>query len=149
MKLSLPGIGLSRMLKRSRMTLPDGFVVWRRIAKGSSRCASRADRRRGVSMNALRRRKLRRAFRGAGRTGSGAMSGSSTHDHPDSNYRMAREALLSRVSIPEANIHAVPTEGLSPEEAAIAYEATLKRCLRRRRACARPAALRRHAAWNR
>jgi 6-phosphogluconolactonase len=49
------------------------------------------------------------------------------HDHPDSNYRMTREALLSRVSIPEANIHAVPTEGLSPEEAAIAYEATLKR----------------------
>jgi 6-phosphogluconolactonase len=49
------------------------------------------------------------------------------HTHPDSNYRMAREALLSRVSIPEANIHAVPTEGLSPEESAIAYEATLKR----------------------
>jgi 6-phosphogluconolactonase len=48
------------------------------------------------------------------------------HDHRDSNYRMAREALLSRVSIPDANIHAVPTEGLSPEEAAIAYETTLK-----------------------
>jgi len=49
------------------------------------------------------------------------------HDHPDSNYRMAREALLSRVAIPGENIHAVPTEGLSPEQSAAAYETTLKR----------------------
>jgi 6-phosphogluconolactonase len=49
------------------------------------------------------------------------------HNHRDSNHRMAREALLSRVSIPDGNIHAVPTEGLSPEKAAIVYETTLKR----------------------
>jgi 6-phosphogluconolactonase len=49
------------------------------------------------------------------------------HDHPDSNYRMAAEALLSRVPVPPENIHAIPTTGLSPEEAATAYEATLKR----------------------
>jgi 6-phosphogluconolactonase len=49
------------------------------------------------------------------------------HDDPDSNYRMARDALLSRVPIPSDNIHAIPTEGLSPEQAAAAYEATLKR----------------------
>jgi 6-phosphogluconolactonase len=49
------------------------------------------------------------------------------HDHPDSNYRMARETFLSRVAVPADNIHAVPTEGLSPGQAAIAYEATLKR----------------------
>jgi 6-phosphogluconolactonase len=49
------------------------------------------------------------------------------HDHPDSNYRMARAALLSRVPIPDDNIHAIPTEGLSPEQAAAAYETTLKR----------------------
>ncbi len=49
------------------------------------------------------------------------------HDDRDSNYRMAREALLSRVPIPPANVHAIPTEGLSPEEAAIAYETILKR----------------------
>lgn len=49
------------------------------------------------------------------------------HDHRDSNYRMARDALLSRVPVPDGNIHAVPTEGLSPEEAASAYETTLKR----------------------
>jgi 6-phosphogluconolactonase len=49
------------------------------------------------------------------------------HDDPDSNYRMARDALLSRVPVPGANIHPIPTEALSPEEAAAAYEATLKR----------------------
>src|ERR1700675_2554096 len=48
------------------------------------------------------------------------------HDHPDSNYRMAHDALLSRVPIPNGNIHAIPTEGLSPEQAAAAYETTLK-----------------------
>ncbi len=49
------------------------------------------------------------------------------HDHPDSNYRMAHEAFLARVPIPADNIHAVSTEGLSPDQAATAYEATLKR----------------------
>ena len=48
------------------------------------------------------------------------------HDHPDSNFRMAREAFLSRVPVPAENIHPVPTEGLSPQEAAAAYETTLK-----------------------
>jgi 6-phosphogluconolactonase len=48
------------------------------------------------------------------------------HDHPDSNYRMARIALLSSVPIPQDNIHAVPTEGLLPEQSAAAYETTLK-----------------------
>ncbi len=48
------------------------------------------------------------------------------HDHPDSNFRMAREAFLSRVPVPPENIHAVPTEGLSPQDAAAAYETTLK-----------------------
>jgi 6-phosphogluconolactonase len=49
------------------------------------------------------------------------------HDHPDSNYGMARDAFLSQVPVPDANVHAIPTEGLSPEQAAVAYEATLKR----------------------
>lgn len=49
------------------------------------------------------------------------------HDHPDSNYGMAHDAFLSRVPVPDDNIHAVPTEGLSPEQAAAAYETTLKR----------------------
>jgi carbohydrate kinase (thermoresistant glucokinase family) len=49
------------------------------------------------------------------------------HDHPDGNYGMARDAFLSLVPVPKDNIHAVPTDGGSPEQAAAAYEATLKR----------------------
>jgi 6-phosphogluconolactonase len=49
------------------------------------------------------------------------------HDDPDSNYRMARDALLSRVPIPGDNIHPIPTEGSSPQQAAATYEAVLKR----------------------
>jgi 6-phosphogluconolactonase len=48
------------------------------------------------------------------------------HDHPDSNYRMANEALLSRVPVPAENIHAMPTDGMSPQQAAASYEATMK-----------------------
>jgi 6-phosphogluconolactonase len=47
--------------------------------------------------------------------------------HSDSNFRMADEAFLSRVPVPGVNVHAVPTEGLSPDEAAAAYEETLMR----------------------
>jgi 6-phosphogluconolactonase len=49
------------------------------------------------------------------------------HDHPDSNFRMAYDAFLSLVPVPDDNVHAVPTEGLSPDQAAAAYETTLKR----------------------
>jgi 6-phosphogluconolactonase len=49
------------------------------------------------------------------------------HDHPDSNYKMTYDALFSRVSVPETNILAIPTEGLSPGGSATAYEATLQR----------------------
>jgi 6-phosphogluconolactonase len=48
------------------------------------------------------------------------------HDHPDSNYRMTFDALFSRVAVPERNVHAVSTAGLSPEQAAAAYERTLQ-----------------------
>ena len=48
------------------------------------------------------------------------------HDDARSNYRMVREALLSRAPIPEANIHPIPTEGLEPNVAAAAYDAELK-----------------------
>ncbi len=49
------------------------------------------------------------------------------HNHRDSNYRMARDALFSRAPVPDDNVHAIPTEGLAPEQAAAEYEATLKR----------------------
>ena len=49
------------------------------------------------------------------------------HDDALSNYRMVREAtLLARAPIPAVNIHPIPTEGLSPEMAASAYERELK-----------------------
>jgi 6-phosphogluconolactonase len=49
-----------------------------------------------------------------------------SHDDTLSNYRLVREALLSRAPIPAINIHSIPTEGLTPDEAAAAYERELK-----------------------
>lgn len=46
-------------------------------------------------------------------------------DHPDSNYRMAKESLLSRVPIPDKNVFRIPAE-LEPELAAQQYEETLR-----------------------
>ena len=48
------------------------------------------------------------------------------HSDPRSNYRMTDEALLSHVPIAPANLHPIPTEGVTPEDAARAYERTLK-----------------------
>lgn len=45
-------------------------------------------------------------------------------DHPDSNFRMASESLLSKVPIPEKNIHRVQAE-LDAEAAAAEYEQQL------------------------
>lgn len=46
-------------------------------------------------------------------------------DSPDSNYRMARETLVSHIPIPEGNVHRVRTE-LGAEEAAKDYESTIE-----------------------
>jgi 6-phosphogluconolactonase len=47
-------------------------------------------------------------------------------DHADSNYHMARETLLDRVTIPVGQIHPmIPTAGLAPAEAARLYAAQL------------------------
>jgi 6-phosphogluconolactonase len=46
-------------------------------------------------------------------------------DHPDSNYRMAHEAMLSRVPVPESNIHRVHSENPDANAAANEYEETL------------------------
>ena len=35
--------------------------------------------------------------------------------HPDSNYRMAKEACLSKVDLPACNIHPIPTDGDNPQ----------------------------------
>ena len=47
------------------------------------------------------------------------------YDHPESNYRMTREAMLAKAPVPPENIHPVPTDG-TPEEAAARYEQTLQ-----------------------
>ena len=46
-------------------------------------------------------------------------------DHPESNYRMAREAMLAKAPVPPENIHPIPTDG-TPEDAARRYERTLQ-----------------------
>src|SRR5258708_33101486 len=47
------------------------------------------------------------------------------YDHPDSNYRMTREAMLAKAPGPPGNIHPVPADG-TPEDAARRYERTLQ-----------------------
>ena len=47
-------------------------------------------------------------------------------DHPDSNYRMAHEALISRVPIPARNVHRVRTEEGSAVAMAAYYERELR-----------------------
>ena len=47
------------------------------------------------------------------------------YDHPDSNYRMVREAMLAKVPVPPDNVYPVPVDG-SPQDAAMRYEQTLQ-----------------------
>ena len=49
------------------------------------------------------------------------------YDHPDSNYRMTREAMLAKAPVPPGNIHPIPTDG-TPDDAARRYERTLQDC---------------------
>ncbi|HET6726138.1 MAG TPA: 6-phosphogluconolactonase [Gammaproteobacteria bacterium] len=44
-----------------------------------------------------------------------------------SNFRMVNEALLSRVPVPAANVHPMPTEAVTPAAAAADYAAELQR----------------------
>ncbi|RPJ74880.1 MAG: 6-phosphogluconolactonase [Acidobacteria bacterium] len=46
-------------------------------------------------------------------------------DHPDSNYRMVRDALLSRVPIPDVQVFRMQAEDADLEAAAAAYAAVL------------------------
>jgi 6-phosphogluconolactonase len=46
-------------------------------------------------------------------------------DHPESNYRMTREAMLSKAPVPPENIHPVPADG-TPDDAARRYERILQ-----------------------
>ena len=46
-------------------------------------------------------------------------------DHPDSNFRMVRDALLSHVPVPSENVHPIPTQG-DPATAADHYARELQ-----------------------
>ncbi len=48
------------------------------------------------------------------------------HNDLLSNFRMVREALIAHVPIPPANVYPIPTDQPSPEQAAQAYESTLR-----------------------
>jgi 6-phosphogluconolactonase len=50
-------------------------------------------------------------------------------DHPDSNYGMARDLLLSKVSVPAGNVHRIRGE-ISPAQAALEYEHAVRREIR-------------------
>lgn len=47
------------------------------------------------------------------------------YDHPESNYRMTREAMLDKAPIPLGHVHPIPADG-TPEEAASRYERILQ-----------------------
>jgi 6-phosphogluconolactonase len=48
-------------------------------------------------------------------------------DHAESNYRMANEALLSKVPVPRENVFRIPAEDADHERAAANYSATLRK----------------------
>jgi 6-phosphogluconolactonase len=48
-------------------------------------------------------------------------------DHPDSNYRQARDALFCRIGIPEENVHRIRPELGAPADAAASYENDIRR----------------------
>jgi 6-phosphogluconolactonase len=47
------------------------------------------------------------------------------YDHPESNFRMTREVMLSKAPVPPENIHPVPADGTA-DEAALRYERALQ-----------------------
>jgi 6-phosphogluconolactonase len=50
-------------------------------------------------------------------------------DSSESNYRLAQDALLSRVAVPEALVHRIPAELEDPAAASLLYEAEIRRIL--------------------
>jgi 6-phosphogluconolactonase len=50
-------------------------------------------------------------------------------DHPDSNYRMAVEAMLSNVPVPPANVHRIRSEMPDAELGAREYDGVIRECV--------------------
>ena len=51
-------------------------------------------------------------------------------DHPDSNYRMAHETMLSRVPVPPNHVHRIPSENADAQVVAEGYARTLREVFR-------------------
>jgi 6-phosphogluconolactonase len=52
------------------------------------------------------------------------------HDHPDSNFKMIDEALLSKIAIPESNVFRTVGQAEDPEVSALSYDEDLRRVFR-------------------
>lgn len=125
--------------------LPDPAAIARAAAEEWTRLAGAAVRARGRFMVALAGGSTPKALYGllAGEPAfrdrvpwaeTHLFFGDERHvppDHADSNYRMAREAMLDRLTpdpLPAANIHRVPSENPDAPAAAAEYAATLTAC---------------------
>jgi 6-phosphogluconolactonase len=53
-------------------------------------------------------------------------------DHPESNYRMAYDAMLSKVPVPSENVHRIKAEGPDAQKVAGEYEETVRTFFRLR-----------------
>jgi len=49
------------------------------------------------------------------------------HDSPESNYKMVRDCLLSRIDIPPENVHPLSGQETDPGRAALEYERSLRK----------------------
>jgi len=48
-----------------------------------------------------------------------------SHSSPDSNFGMAYKAMISKLPIPRANVHAISVDDVSPTQSALQYEEVL------------------------
>ena len=68
------------------------------------------------------------------------------YDHPESNYRMTREAMLSKAPVPPENVYPVPADGTARRTRPVRYELDSAGGLRRDDSGSRAAAVRYHLA---
>ena len=47
-------------------------------------------------------------------------------DHAESNFRLAQDALFSKIEIPPGNVHRMPTENMDAAEVSLSYQQDLK-----------------------
>jgi 6-phosphogluconolactonase len=120
--------------------LPDATALFRTAAEqvcASSRAAVAARGRFALALAGGRTPRGLYALLARDATFRGAIPWDRTHvywgderhvppEHPDSNYRMAREALLDHVPLPGANVHRVPVEEPDARRAAERYEHDLR-----------------------